>query len=116
MPNKYGLKPINNVHIPINTSYTSMLRLHNPTRYPLQILEIYSSDDDLHLNIPSSDNTNSHHSEKLFEKSKPNSITLAADQLNDTLNSKSGKSDIPDSKKKSSSSHNAPIGQNLWVR
>ena len=50
--NRYGLSPIKNVRIPINTSYTHVIQLHNPTRFPMQVLEIYASDDDLHLEIP----------------------------------------------------------------
>ena len=40
------------MRIPLNTSFTSLIHLHNPHNATLQILEIYSSDDDLHLEIP----------------------------------------------------------------
>ena len=51
--NEYKLQPILNGRISINTSFTSVVKLHNPTSGHLQITEIYSSDDDLHLELPS---------------------------------------------------------------
>ena len=52
--NKYNLKPILNVHIPINTSFTSLIKLHNPHNSTLQVVEMYTSDDDLHIELPDS--------------------------------------------------------------
>ena len=50
--NSYKLKPILNARIPVNSSFTSLIQLHNPYNVPLQVLEIYTSDDDLHLELP----------------------------------------------------------------
>lgn len=53
VPNAFKLRPILNARIPLNSSYTSLIKLHNPHSFPLQIVEIYTSDDDLHVEIPS---------------------------------------------------------------
>lgn len=52
MTNKYGLKTIKNARIPLNTTFTSLLKLHNPLNHSLQVTEIYTSDDDLHVDLP----------------------------------------------------------------
>ena len=52
IPNSFRLKPILNARIPLNSSFTSLIRLHNPYNFSLQVLEIYTSDDDLHLELP----------------------------------------------------------------
>ena len=49
--NRYNLKPILNVRILSNTSFTSQINLHNPHNTSMQIMEIYSSDDDLHIEL-----------------------------------------------------------------
>ncbi len=64
--NQFGLAPLTNIRIPINTTYTSLIKLRNPTQYPLQIIEIYSSDDDLHLDLPLNIDIN----KKLITKTK----------------------------------------------
>ncbi len=53
VPNLFRLRPILNARIPLNSSYTSLLKLHNPYSFPLQVAEIYTSDDDLHVEMPS---------------------------------------------------------------
>ena len=50
--NKYGLKTIKNARSPLNTTFTSLLKLHNPLNHSLQVTEIYTSDDDLHVDLP----------------------------------------------------------------
>lgn len=50
--NEHKLKPILNARIPLNASFTSVVNLHNPTNEFLQVTEIYTSDDDLHLELP----------------------------------------------------------------
>lgn len=50
--NIYKLKPVLNARILLNTSFTSHLHLHNPHNYSLQVVEIFTSDDDLHLEMP----------------------------------------------------------------
>lgn len=49
--NPYRLKPILNARIPINSSFSSQLLLHNPHNVSLQVMEIYTSDDDLHVDL-----------------------------------------------------------------
>lgn len=50
--NIYKLKPVLNARILLNTSFTSHIHLHNPHNYSLQVVEIFTSDDDLHLEMP----------------------------------------------------------------
>jgi hypothetical protein len=50
--NLYKLKPILNARIPVNSSYTTVINLYNPHNTSLQILEIFTSDDDLHIEFP----------------------------------------------------------------
>lgn len=50
--NPYRLKPILNARIPLNSSFSSNLVLHNPHNVSIQVVEIYSSDDDLHIELP----------------------------------------------------------------
>jgi hypothetical protein len=109
--NRYGLYPITNVRIPLNASYTHVIKLHNPTNYPMQILEIYASDDDLHLDIPYSfyselnnarsvNNNNNIKSreeavkanEKLFTRNKLNAINLSEKERESFSSNFSGKS------------------------
>lgn len=49
--NPFKLKPILNARIPINTSFTSQIVLHNPLNVSLQINEMFTSDDDLHIEL-----------------------------------------------------------------
>ena len=51
-PNPYRLNPIANARIPINSSFHANIVLHNPHNRSLQVLEIYTSDDDSHLELP----------------------------------------------------------------
>ena len=55
-PNSYRLKSIANARIPINSSFHTNMVLHNPHNRSLQILEIYTSDDDSHLELPFASN------------------------------------------------------------
>ncbi|CAF0705610.1 unnamed protein product [Brachionus calyciflorus] len=64
--NEYKLKPILNARIPINTSFSSIVEFHNPTSVHLQITEIYSSDDDLHLELPNFENTTKSENNKIL--------------------------------------------------
>lgn len=38
--------------IPVNTTFTSMIQLHNPLNRSLQVAEVFTSDDDLHVDVP----------------------------------------------------------------
>ena len=51
-PNPYRLKPLVGVRMPLNSSYSPLIRLHNPHSEPIQVLEMYSSGGDLHLELP----------------------------------------------------------------
>lgn len=52
-PNPYRLKPLVGVKLPVNSSYSPMIQLHNPHPEAIQVLEMYSSGGDLHLELPS---------------------------------------------------------------
>lgn len=52
-PNPYRLKPLVGVKMPLNSSYSPLIELHNPHAEPMQVLEMYSSGGDLHLELPS---------------------------------------------------------------
>ncbi|CAG0923331.1 unnamed protein product [Notodromas monacha] len=52
VPNPYGLKPLVGVRMPLNSSYSPTIELHNPYNETLQITEMYSSGGDLHLELP----------------------------------------------------------------
>ena len=51
-PNPYRLRPLVGVKMPLNSSYSPMIQLHNPHPEPIQVLEMYSSGGDLHLELP----------------------------------------------------------------
>ena len=51
-PNPYRLQPLVGVKLPINSSFSPLIRLHNPHSEPIQVLEMYSSGGDLHLELP----------------------------------------------------------------
>jgi hypothetical protein len=52
VPNQYGLKPIINQRIHLNSSFSFPIELYNfHNDSSLQIYEIYTSDDDLHIEI-----------------------------------------------------------------
>ena len=51
-PNPYRLRPLVGVKLPINSSFSPLIRLHNPHPEPIQVLEMYSSGGDLHLELP----------------------------------------------------------------
>ena len=38
--------------MPLNSSYSPLIQLHNPHSEPIQVLEMYSSGGDLHLELP----------------------------------------------------------------
>jgi hypothetical protein len=50
-PNEYNLSSVINAKINVNSSYFSTIKLTNPHGYKLKIMEIFSSDDDLHLEL-----------------------------------------------------------------
>eukprot|EP00095_Tigriopus_kingsejongensis_P009833 maker-scaffold21_size687808-snap-gene-1.14 protein:Tk09833 transcript:maker-scaffold21_size687808-snap-gene-1.14-mRNA-1 annotation:"hypothetical protein L798_06018" len=54
-PNPYRLKPFVGVKVPINSSYSPVIQMHNPHPVPIQVLEMFSFGGDLHLELPSGD-------------------------------------------------------------
>ena len=55
VPNAYGLVALGKARIAVNTTFTSMLEIRNPFNRSLQIVEAYTSDDDLHVDVPAAD-------------------------------------------------------------
>ncbi|XP_018006963.1 transmembrane protein 131 isoform X2 [Hyalella azteca] len=49
--NQYRLRPLVGVRMPLNSSYTPLIHLHNPHPHTLQVRELYSSGGDLHLEL-----------------------------------------------------------------
>ncbi|CAL4059236.1 unnamed protein product, partial [Meganyctiphanes norvegica] len=49
--NPYRLRPLVGVRMPLNSSYSPLIQLHNPHPRPLQITEMYSTGGDLHLEL-----------------------------------------------------------------
>ncbi|KAH9505685.1 hypothetical protein Btru_055497, partial [Bulinus truncatus] len=53
VPNPYRLRPYLGARVPINSSFTPVIQMHNPYSTRLQVLEMFSSEGDLHLELPS---------------------------------------------------------------
>ncbi|XP_045478910.1 transmembrane protein 131 isoform X2 [Harmonia axyridis] len=49
----YFLRPIVNIKLPVNATFGPLIYLHNPHSEPIQIVEVYTSGDDFHLELPS---------------------------------------------------------------
>ncbi|KAL5012217.1 hypothetical protein ScPMuIL_010768 [Solemya velum] len=52
IPNPYRLRPYLGARVPVNTSFTPIINMHNPHSATLQVLEMFSSEGDLHLELP----------------------------------------------------------------
>uniref|UniRef100_A0A3Q2Y0K3 Transmembrane protein 131 n=1 Tax=Hippocampus comes TaxID=109280 RepID=A0A3Q2Y0K3_HIPCM len=52
IPNPYRLRPFVGARVPVNSSFSPLINIHNPYSEPLQVVEIYSSGGDLHLELP----------------------------------------------------------------
>ncbi|KAI0212835.1 transmembrane protein 131 [Lamellibrachia satsuma] len=52
VPNPYRVRPFLGAKVPINSSFSPLINLHNPHSSTLQVEEIYTSGDDLHLELP----------------------------------------------------------------
>ncbi|XP_064166359.1 transmembrane protein 131 isoform X2 [Anguilla rostrata] len=51
IPNPYRLRPFIGARIPVNSSFSPLINIHNPHSEPLQVVEMYSSGGDLHLEL-----------------------------------------------------------------
>ncbi|XP_066999356.2 transmembrane protein 131 [Anabrus simplex] len=49
----YRLRPLVGVRIPLNSTYSPLIFMHNPHATPMQIVEVYSSGGEFHLELPS---------------------------------------------------------------
>ncbi|XP_067416094.1 transmembrane protein 131 isoform X2 [Emydura macquarii macquarii] len=52
VPNPYRLRPFIGARVPVNSSFSPIINIHNPHSEPLQVVEVYSSGGDLHLELP----------------------------------------------------------------
>ncbi|CAL8308866.1 unnamed protein product [Merluccius merluccius] len=52
VPNPYRLRPFVGARVPVNSSFSPLINIHNPHSEPLQVVEMYSSGGDLHLELP----------------------------------------------------------------
>ncbi|XP_070552188.1 transmembrane protein 131-like isoform X2 [Ptychodera flava] len=53
IPNPYRLRPFLGARVPVNTSFSPLINMHNPYSQTIQVTEMYSSGGDLHLELPS---------------------------------------------------------------
>ncbi|KAK7872556.1 hypothetical protein R5R35_013787 [Gryllus longicercus] len=49
----YRLRPLVGVRVPLNATYAPLISIHNPHMTPMQIVEVYSSGGEFHLELPS---------------------------------------------------------------
>ncbi|KAJ8407276.1 hypothetical protein AAFF_G00278500 [Aldrovandia affinis] len=52
IPNPYRLRPFIGARVPVNSSFSPLINIHNPHSEPLQVVEMYASGGDLHLELP----------------------------------------------------------------
>ncbi|XP_034737612.1 transmembrane protein 131 isoform X1 [Etheostoma cragini] len=57
IPNPYRLRPFIGARVPVNSSFSPLINIHNPYSEPLQVVEMYSSGGDLHLELPTGQQT-----------------------------------------------------------
>eukprot|EP00057_Strongylocentrotus_purpuratus_P022121 XP_011676595.1 PREDICTED: transmembrane protein 131 isoform X5 [Strongylocentrotus purpuratus] len=53
VPNPYRLRPFLGARVPLNSSFSPLIKMHNPFSSALMVTEMYSSGGDLHLELPS---------------------------------------------------------------
>nr|XP_018905539.1 PREDICTED: transmembrane protein 131 [Bemisia tabaci] len=49
----YRLRPLSGIRLPLNASFSPLINLHNPFSTPIQLVEVFSSGGDFHLELPS---------------------------------------------------------------
>ncbi|XP_056156989.1 transmembrane protein 131-like isoform X2 [Lampris incognitus] len=52
IPNPYRVRPFIGARVPVNGSFSPLINIHNPYSEPLQVVEMYTSGGDLHLELP----------------------------------------------------------------
>uniref|UniRef100_A0A673HJD0 Uncharacterized protein n=1 Tax=Sinocyclocheilus rhinocerous TaxID=307959 RepID=A0A673HJD0_9TELE len=52
IPNPYRLRPFVGARVPVNSSFSPLISIFNPHSEPLQVVEMYTSGGDLHLELP----------------------------------------------------------------
>ncbi|XP_005166018.2 transmembrane protein 131 isoform X1 [Danio rerio] len=52
VPNPYRLRPFVGARVPVNSSFSPLISIFNPHSEPLQVVEMYTSGGDLHLELP----------------------------------------------------------------
>lgn len=50
--NPYRLKPLIGARIPVNSSFSPIINMHNPFSKSLRVVEMFSSGGNLHLELP----------------------------------------------------------------
>ncbi|XP_029658546.1 transmembrane protein 131 isoform X2 [Octopus sinensis] len=55
IPNPYRLRPYLGAKVPLNSSFSSLIEMHNPHSSTLQVVGMFSSAGDLHLELPTGD-------------------------------------------------------------
>ncbi|XP_034145803.1 LOW QUALITY PROTEIN: transmembrane protein 131 [Esox lucius] len=60
VPNPYRLRPFIGARVPVNSSFSPLINIHNPHSEPLQVVEMYSSGGDLHLELPTGQQGGAH--------------------------------------------------------
>ncbi|XP_052331637.1 transmembrane protein 131 [Oncorhynchus keta] len=53
IPNPYRLRPFIGARVPVNGSFSPLINIHSPHSEPLQVVEMFSSGDHHHLDLPS---------------------------------------------------------------
>ncbi|KAK2170432.1 hypothetical protein LSH36_3g30072 [Paralvinella palmiformis] len=52
IPNPYRIRPILGAKVPVNSSFSPLIHMHNPHSSTLQVQEIFTTGGDLHLELP----------------------------------------------------------------
>ncbi|TRY89294.1 hypothetical protein DNTS_003463 [Danionella cerebrum] len=52
IPNPYRLRPFVGARVPVNSSFSPLISIFNPFSEPLQVVQMYTSGGDLHLELP----------------------------------------------------------------